>query len=93
MENTRFYKQEEKGDLEWAKSLASLGEYYINDAFGAAHREHCSTATIARFFDNDHKSFGILMDAEVKNAEKILKILQDLLLQSLVVQKSQIKLI
>ena len=73
MENTRFYKQEEKGDLEWAKSLASLGEYYINDAFGAAHREHCSTATIARFFDNDHKSFGILMDAEVKNAEKILK--------------------
>lgn len=72
LENTRFNKQEEKGDLEWAKSLSTLGEYYVNDAFGSAHREHCSTATIARFFDKEHKSFGLLMDAEVKNASKVM---------------------
>ncbi len=72
LENTRFNKQEEKGDLEWAKSLSTLSEYYVNDAFGSAHREHCSTATIARFFDKEHKSFGLLMDAEVKNASKVM---------------------
>jgi phosphoglycerate kinase len=72
LENTRFYKQEEKGDVEWAKLLSSMGNYYINDAFGAAHREHCSTATIARFFDSDHKAFGFLMKAEVENGQKIL---------------------
>ncbi len=72
LENTRFQKQEEKGDLVWAKTLASLGDYYINDAFGAAHREHATTATIARSFDQDHKFFGFLMKAELDNAEKVL---------------------
>lgn len=72
LENTRFYKQEEKGDTEWAKSLAALADYYVNDAFGAAHREHASTATVARYFDREHKSFGLLMDAEVNNAHRLM---------------------
>ena len=73
LENTRFYKQEEKGNPEWAKLLSTLGEYYINDAFGSAHREHCSTATIARYFDAAHKAFGFLMKAEVENGARVLK--------------------
>ena len=72
LENTRFHKGEEKGDVVMAKKLAALGDVYINDAFGSAHRAHASTATIAQFFDKDHKGFGYLMDAEVKNAEKVL---------------------
>lgn len=72
LENTRFRKEEEKGDAAWAHSLAALGEFYINDAFGAAHREHATTATIARYFDHDHKAFGQLMDAEVSNAARVL---------------------
>lgn len=93
LENTRFNKQEEKGDLEWAKSLSTLGEYYVNDAFGSAHREHCSTATIARFFDKEHKSFGLLMDAEVKMRVRSWTTLKDHLPQFLVEPKSQTKLI
>lgn len=72
LENTRFYKGEEKGDVEMAEKLASLGEVYVNDAFGTAHRDHASTATMARFFDKDHKTFGYLMQAEIDNAEKVL---------------------
>lgn len=72
MENTRFYKQEEKGDSEWAASLAKLGEFYLNDAFGAAHREHATTATIARYFDKDHKGFGYLMQAELESAARVM---------------------
>ncbi|MBK9272145.1 MAG: phosphoglycerate kinase [Saprospiraceae bacterium] len=72
LENTRFYKQEEKGDPAWAESLSKLAEYYINDAFGSAHREHATTATIARYFDKQHKAFGELMRAELDNAAKIL---------------------
>lgn len=72
LENTRFYKGEEKGDRELAQKMASLAEYYVNDAFGTAHREHASTATIARFFDQDHKTFGLLMDKEVTNISKVL---------------------
>ncbi len=72
LENTRFHKGEEKGDVEMAKKLAALGNVYINDAFGTAHRAHASTTTIAQFFDKKHKGFGYLMDAEVKNAEKVL---------------------
>ncbi len=66
LENIRFYPGETKGDKELAKQLADLGDCYINDAFGAAHREHSSTATIAQFFPND-KYFGFLMENEVKN--------------------------
>lgn len=72
LENLRFYKEEEKGDIEFAKKLAALGDVYVNDAFGTAHRAHASTAVIAQFFSQDHKMFGMLMDAEVANAEKVM---------------------
>lgn len=71
LENTRFYKGEEKGDAVWAESLSKLVSFYINDAFGAAHREHATTATIARFFDKDHKAFGLLMEEELEHSKKI----------------------
>ncbi len=71
LENLRFYKQEEKGDVEFAKKLAALGDVYVNDAFGTAHRAHASTAVIAQFFPNA-KYFGYVMAAELANAEKIL---------------------
>jgi phosphoglycerate kinase len=72
LENTRFYPGEEKGDAEFAKQLASLGEVYINDAFGAAHRAHASTTIIANYFDPAHKGFGFLMQKELDNARKVL---------------------
>jgi phosphoglycerate kinase len=71
LENLRFYKEEEKGDLEFAKKLAALGDVYVNDAFGTAHRAHASTAVIAQFFP-EAKCFGYLMAAELANAEKVL---------------------
>jgi len=71
LENLRFYKEEEKGDVEFAKKLASLGDVYVNDAFGTAHRAHASTAVIAQFFP-DAKYFGYLMAGELANAEKVL---------------------
>lgn len=72
LENTRFYKEEKKGDVNFAKSLAAMGDVYVNDAFGTAHRAHASTTTVAQFFDKDHKCFGYLMDAEVKNGSMVL---------------------
>ena len=72
LENLRFYKEEEKGDEGFAKKLASLGDIYINDAFGTAHRAHASTAVIAKFFPGDKKMFGLLMESEVKSAEKVM---------------------
>jgi phosphoglycerate kinase len=71
LENLRFYKEEEKGDEAFAKKLAQLGDVYVNDAFGTAHRAHASTAIIAKFFP-DAKYFGYLMAGELANAEKIL---------------------
>lgn len=71
LENLRFYKEEEKGDENFAKKLASLADVYVNDAFGTAHRAHASTAVIAKFFP-DAKYFGYLMAGELANAEKIL---------------------
>ena len=71
LENLRFYKEEEKGDVEFAKKLAALGDVYVNDAFGTAHRAHASTAVIAQFFP-DAKYFGYLMAGELANAEKVL---------------------
>lgn len=71
IENLRFYKEEEKGDKAFAQKLALLGDVYVNDAFGTAHREHASTAVIAQFFP-EAKYFGYLMAAELKNAEKVL---------------------
>ncbi|WP_322975018.1 phosphoglycerate kinase [Pedobacter sp. MC2016-05] len=71
LENLRFYKEEEKGDVAFAEKLSKLGNVYVNDAFGTAHRAHASTSIIAQFFP-DAKYFGYLMASEVKNAEKIL---------------------
>jgi len=70
LENLRFYKEEEKGDRDFAEKLAALGDVYVNDAFGTAHRAHASTAIVAEFFPND-KYFGYLMAEELKNAEKV----------------------
>ena len=72
LENLRFYKEEEKGNEEFAKKLSQLGDVYVNDAFGTAHRAHASTAVIAQFFPKDKKMFGMLMNAEVANADKVL---------------------
>lgn len=72
LENLRFHPEEEKGDPAFAKKLASLGDVYVNDAFGTAHRAHASTATIAKYFDKDHRMFGLLMEAELTAAGKVL---------------------
>lgn len=72
LENLRFYKEEEKGDAAFAEKLSKLGDVYVNDAFGTAHRAHASTAVIAQFFPTGKKMFGLLMEAEVKSAEKVL---------------------
>lgn len=71
LENLRFHPEEEKGDREFAQALAALGDAYVNDAFGAAHRSHASTSVIAEFFP-DAKYGGYLMDAELENANKVL---------------------
>jgi phosphoglycerate kinase len=72
LENLRFYKEEEKGDEGFAEKLSKLGDVYVNDAFGTAHRAHASTAVIAKFFPADKKMFGLLMEKEVASAEKVL---------------------
>jgi phosphoglycerate kinase len=72
LENLRFYKEEEKGDKGFAEKLAKLGDVYVNDAFGTAHRAHASTAVIAQFFAKDKRMFGLLMESEVASAEKVL---------------------
>ncbi|MGC4102211.1 phosphoglycerate kinase [Ferruginibacter sp.] len=72
LENLRFYKEEEKGDEAFAEKLSKLGDVYVNDAFGTAHRAHASTAVIAKFFPADKKMFGLLMEGEVSSAEKVL---------------------
>ena len=72
LENLRFYKEEEKGDEAFAEKLSKLGDVYINDAFGTAHRAHASTAVIAKFFSPGNKMFGLVMEGEVASAEKVL---------------------
>lgn len=72
LENLRFYKEEEKGDAAFAEKLSKLGDIYVNDAFGTAHRAHASTAVIAQFFPEGKKTFGLLMEGEVISAEKVL---------------------
>lgn len=71
LENLRFYSEEEKGDVGFAEKLAQLGDVYVNDAFGTAHRKHASTTVIADFFPSD-KYCGYLMAAELENADKVL---------------------
>ncbi len=70
LENTRFHAGETKGDRDLAEKLAGLGEIYVNDAFGTAHRAHSSTATIADFFTPEHKTAGLLIEKEIENAQK-----------------------
>lgn len=72
LENLRFYKEEEKGNETFAEKLSELGDVYVNDAFGTAHRAHASTAVIAKFFPADRKMFGLLMEDEITSAEKVL---------------------
>ncbi len=72
LENLRFYKEEEKGDEKFAEKLSKLGDVYVNDAFGTAHRAHASTAVIAKFFPADRRMFGLLMEDEITSAEKVL---------------------
>jgi phosphoglycerate kinase len=72
LENLRFYKEEEKGDEAFAEKLSKLGDVYVNDAFGTAHRAHASTAVIAKFFPGDKKLFGLVMENEITSAEKVL---------------------
>lgn len=72
LENLRFYAEEEKGDVDFSKKLAALGNIYVNDAFGTAHRAHASTTIIAQFFQ-DAKCFGYLLAKEIESIEKVLK--------------------
>ncbi|WP_288984955.1 phosphoglycerate kinase [uncultured Flavobacterium sp.] len=72
LENLRFYVEEEKGDVDFSKKLAALGNIYVNDAFGTAHRAHASTTIIAQFFQ-DAKCFGYLLAKEIESIEKVLK--------------------
>lgn len=72
IENLRFHEEETQGDKDFAEKLSKLGDFYVNDAFGTAHREHASTATIAQFFPNN-KAFGYLMKQELEAIHKVLK--------------------
>lgn len=71
LENVRFYKEETAGDEDFAQKLANLGDIYVNDAFGTAHRAHASTTVVAKFFDE--KCCGYVMQAELDNAKKVLE--------------------
>lgn len=70
LENLRFHEEETKGDEEFAKNLAKLGDIYVNDAFGTAHRAHASTTVVAKFFED--KCFGYLLAKEIKSLDKVL---------------------
>jgi phosphoglycerate kinase len=72
LENLRYYKEEEAGDVAFAKKLANLGDIYVNDAFGTAHRAHASTTIIAQFFP-EAKCFGILLAKEIESLNRVLK--------------------
>jgi len=72
VENLRFHKEEKNGDVDFAKELAKLGDIYVNDAFGTAHRAHASTTIIAQFFPKD-KCFGKLLAKEIESINKVLK--------------------
>ncbi len=72
LENLRFYKEEEKGDEAFAEKLSKHANFYVNDAFGTAHRAHASTTIIAKYFDSNSKCFGNLMAGEVASIDKVL---------------------
>ena len=71
LENLRFHKEEEKGDEEFARQLALLGDVWVNDAFGTAHRAHASTAVIAKFFPED-RLFGYVIQGELDSVDKVM---------------------
>jgi phosphoglycerate kinase len=71
LENLRFYKEEEKGDVSFAEKLSKLGDVYVNDAFGTAHRAHASTTIVAQFYSE--KCAGLVMAAELDNAKKVIE--------------------
>jgi phosphoglycerate kinase len=71
LENLRFYKEETKGDADFAKKLANLADVFVNDAFGTAHRAHASTTVVAKYFP-ENKMFGFLLSGELKNINKVL---------------------
>lgn len=71
LENLRFYPEEEAGDVAFAKELAMLGDVYVNDAFGTAHRAHASTTIMAQFFP-DNKYFGLLLAKEIESLNRVL---------------------
>jgi phosphoglycerate kinase len=73
VENTRFNDGETKGEEDLAKAMSKLGDVYVNDAFGTAHRAHASTTTVAQFFGAGQKSFGFLMEKEITNANRVIK--------------------
>ncbi|HEY9185086.1 MAG TPA: phosphoglycerate kinase [Salegentibacter sp.] len=70
LENLRFYDEETQGDEDFAKKLSELGDIYVNDAFGTAHRAHASTTIVAKFFEE--KCFGYLLAKEIKSLDKVL---------------------
>jgi phosphoglycerate kinase len=72
LENLRFYKEEEKGDKDFAGKLAKLADVYVNDAFGTAHRAHASTTIVAEFFSDENKMFGYLIASELQSMDKVL---------------------
>lgn len=72
LENLRYYKEEEAGDVAFSEKLASLGDVYVNDAFGTAHRAHASTTIIAQSFP-DKKYFGLLLAKEIESLDRVLK--------------------
>ncbi|WP_299250537.1 phosphoglycerate kinase [uncultured Lacinutrix sp.] len=72
LENLRFHEEETKGDKDFAEKLSKLGDIYVNDAFGTAHRAHASTTVIAQFFP-ENKCFGLLLEQEIKSIDKVLK--------------------
>ena len=71
LDNLRYHREEKAGDVDFAKKLSAHGDVYVNDAFGTAHREHASTATIAQFFPND-KMFGLLLGGELESIDRVL---------------------
>ncbi len=73
LENLRYHNEEEKGDQAFAEKLSQLGDIYVNDAFGTAHRAHASTAVIAGYFPAGSKTFGTVMEGEVKAARQVME--------------------
>ncbi len=72
LENLRYHKEEQAGDLSFARQLSDLADFYINDAFGTAHRAHASTTIVAQFFQNS-KCFGYLLSKEIESIDKVMR--------------------